>query len=246
MPKFKYVPSASAVPDLTEPEQAQYNQLLDQAKKAIRPQQTVTQTQWIESRTAGYCARHPNVDKGIIVDIIRKAIDDKKLTSDFEITLDDATIVTVREILDDKEKYHGRRCHDPLEPEYHKDNRIGYINTKAPSPNIYSHAHGGQRFKLSNLKPTVILQPGKLNQVSDAIIEILSNEGKYYCYGNSIVKVTPTKLIRLTTETLAVEIHRSMNIGKILKAGETPTDIPIQMARTVYASASNHGPASAL
>ena len=77
-----------------------------------------------------------------------------ELTGDFEVILDDGEKVTVAELLRNRDKYHERECHDPLEPDYRNDDRIGFIVLKDdkgrdhPRPIIYSHAHGEIKYSL--------------------------------------------------------------------------------------------------
>ncbi len=73
----------------------------------------------------------------------------RELAPDFVLTLDDGTRVTVGEVLRNKDRYHGRRCADPLEPGYRGDERVGYLNLRgSPVPHVWSHAHGGAYYRL--------------------------------------------------------------------------------------------------
>jgi len=82
--------------------------------------------------------------------IIRNEIRRRKqgeLLEDFEIQLSTDEIIKVRDILDNKEKFHKQSCCDPHERDYgNKD--IGIIYTDKETPVIFSHAHGGKTYKL--------------------------------------------------------------------------------------------------
>ena len=63
------------------------------------------------------------------------------LSSDYEIETDNYGVLTVREIIADKVKYHGATCHDPLDPGYGAGKAKIYSNNSG-SPAIHSFAHG--------------------------------------------------------------------------------------------------------
>ena len=63
------------------------------------------------------------------------------LSGDFEIETDDYGVLTVRQILADRVKYHEATCHDPLDPGYGAGKAKIYSNNSG-SPAIHSFAHG--------------------------------------------------------------------------------------------------------
>ena len=98
--------------------------------------------------------------------------------------------VTVGEILDNREKYHGMRCADPLEPEYMNDDRIGWINLYAAGrPFIYSHAHGGRRYTLHRARETIQIIDGERFNTVDRVLELMRINGTHYERGGEIVTV---------------------------------------------------------
>src|SRR5262249_21356076 len=60
--------------------------------------------------------------------VLSEAVENRTLLADFEVQTDDGSIVTVRGILANRERYHQCRCADPIEPGYRDDPRIAYIN----------------------------------------------------------------------------------------------------------------------
>lgn len=68
-----------------------------------------------------------------------------QLYIDAIITLVDDEEIKVLDILEDKEKYHGRECLHPLEHEHHAK---AVIYSKQDNPCIHSFAHGGEVFYL--------------------------------------------------------------------------------------------------
>lgn len=64
-----------------------------------------------------------------------------------EIHLDSGEVVTVDEILCDKNRYHRQKCAMPLEPDYGNGRNLAIIYTDG-EPHIYAQGHGGVDFKL--------------------------------------------------------------------------------------------------
>lgn len=69
------------------------------------------------------------------------------LTGDHEITFDDGTVATVREMLDNHLAFHRKTCPDPMEPDYGDGRNIGQAQMGHP-PQIFSQAHGGTVYRL--------------------------------------------------------------------------------------------------
>jgi hypothetical protein len=74
------------------------------------------------------------------------------LPPEFEICLESGRAVTCRELLENPDKYDGKRCCEPTDWSYRdEDPRIGLIYLKDGLAQIYSHAHGGTRYYLQAL-----------------------------------------------------------------------------------------------
>ncbi|MDP3262444.1 MAG: DUF3987 domain-containing protein [Tabrizicola sp.] len=69
------------------------------------------------------------------------------LFGNFEVTFDDGTSATVREVLDNPAAFHRKTGPDPLEPEYGGGRNVAVVQTSHP-PQIFSHAHGGLVYRL--------------------------------------------------------------------------------------------------
>lgn len=88
------------------------------------------------------------------------------LSSDFEIQTDCYGVLTVREILADRVKYHEVTCHDPLDPGYGAGKAKIYSNNNLGSPAIHSFAHGETTYILEEeLFPIFSKPPPPQSQV---------------------------------------------------------------------------------
>lgn len=140
-----------AVPDLTEEEEAQYEALVAAARGQKKPQADEIRKQWLED----YLAHLPEEKR----EEIQTALDTHVLLPDFPLILsEDDSVVTVREVLANKEFYHKKFVRHPLEPEHQKDNpKVAQINTDG-EPNVFTFARGRQTFYLKAMTPEEVFE----------------------------------------------------------------------------------------
>jgi len=160
-----------AFPDLTEPEQARYMQLISEAKRKAQPEADRAHEAWRIARgeEAARQARSGAQEKGreLSVEDERAAYErgydaagrahGGELTGDFQIVVlpegegRERAVVTVAEILADPEAYHGMLTLDPLEPDYHHHKVVGKlltVGTRIGKPVLVSMAHGQRTYRL--------------------------------------------------------------------------------------------------
>lgn len=81
------------------------------------------------------------------------------LGADFELTVREngaPVMVTVREVLADPQRFDELETLDPLEPDYDGGRAVGWLNLNADPPELFSQAHGGQRFALIGDPPAEV------------------------------------------------------------------------------------------
>jgi len=79
--------------------------------------------------------------------IVNKLLESSILESAFVITFDDNSEVTVEEILREPDKYNGRLCRDPLEPDYDNGRIVGKVFVNGDGTIVIcSFARGGRHF----------------------------------------------------------------------------------------------------
>jgi mRNA-degrading endonuclease toxin of MazEF toxin-antitoxin module len=140
------VDTRAVVPDLTEEETARYMALVKAAKAEKKPQADEIRKQWLEDYLT-----HLSEEKR---EEIRKALETNVLLPDFPLILsENDKVVTVREVLANKEAYHKKCVRYPLEPEHQRDNlKVAQINTDG-EPNVFTFARGNQVFHLRAMTP---------------------------------------------------------------------------------------------
>ena len=237
------VDTRRALPELTLKEE----QLLDETRRAasgseaIQRRRRQAQERWVEERIATFTAEHPDRDADELRRQLHRAVEGGRLYGDFPLLLEDGTPITVGEVLDDVERFHNRRCADPLEPEYQNDRRIAWLNLRAGGrPYLYSHAHGGRRYTLHRAPALIRLEGGELHNQVDRVLEILRLDGAVYDRGGELVWVTDDdRIIPITPEYLQVFLMRLIQFerwkGRKDEGDWYPEDCPLSLSRAVLA-----------
>ena len=155
------------VDPITDGEEAAYQLTTKTLSSSVSKESEQKRAEWRQKR--GKALAKKGRPPGKINQILDSALsgDRPVLESDFEILTDHHGVLTVREILADRVKYHGATCHDPLDWEYGKNKAKIYSNNVA-SPAIHSFAHGGA---------TYILEDELSREKSRRIGEGLDDEG---------------------------------------------------------------------
>ena len=136
---------------LTLTQWRQSSEVLRKAKDEVRQECEEVRRAYVAARVEVLKHDFPQASEESLHKVMHQAIEHHILSSDFVLYRPDGSSVTVGELLADPEKWHQARFADPLEPEYRNDSRIAYANLDPASgsdPYLYSHAHGGMRFRL--------------------------------------------------------------------------------------------------
>ncbi len=238
--------TTKALPSLSPSEEAEYKNLVDEAKQILKPQADRIRREWGEKQakqrftTNGKSVEnHPDEFKELY-EVYSQASLHGILYGDFELLCQDGRIVTVGEILDAPDKWHGCRFADPLEPDYGNDPRIAWANLRAAGrPYILSHAHGGRRYTLHRARKVIHIEPGERVQIVAKTLELMRLDGGVFERGGEIVRVGnngeiyPLKLAEV--QFLLDRLARWMKFSKTTQKW-IPVDVPKNMAEGVLAS----------
>ncbi len=186
----------AALPDLTEAEEREFQTLVSQARVDARPRASEQHAIWIEDRVksalAGQELEPIEREKRVaqLRETLQQAARKRILLGDFELLPDRGDPVTVGELLDHPEKWHGQRFHDPLEPEYGNDARIAVMNLRnAGKPYLYSHAHGGTRFALHRARHEIQVPAGERVHIVAKALELMRLDGGVFDRGGELVRL---------------------------------------------------------
>ena len=149
-----FLDTRSALPDLTSEEEQTFKRLVADARKSREMDARPKREEWAKERAKEILHIRKTTpekapeDFNRLVDSLRSASATLTLDTDMLLRTDAGKTVTVGEIMADPEKWRGQRFGDPLEPDYGNDRRIAVLGEKGGIWGIYSHAHGGVRYKL--------------------------------------------------------------------------------------------------
>lgn len=153
-------------------------------KQALEPKRKAIHEAWLNEEGKKYEQR-TNMSWDQVRLNLMKIFEDRTLPLFFSLITSDGTEVTVSELWDDPKKYDKQRFHDPLEPDYRNDPRIAYLRMlDVKEPYIYSHAHGGCRYKLEAPRVRVEIAKGQGPQIRDQCMGVLIESQNLYCLGN--------------------------------------------------------------
>lgn len=88
--------------------------------------------------------------------------------------------------------WHQARFADPLEPDYRDDKRVAYANLEpklGDDPYIWSHAHGGQRYRLVRESADLTIATGERPRVLDGSLAVIRERGELFERGGQMVRV---------------------------------------------------------
>jgi hypothetical protein len=135
-------------------------------------------------------------DEGVLArakKLVERALNNHTLAGDFPLVViaPDGTKmdVTVGDLLDNRETYHGLMTLDPIEPEYSGGRPVGKLYLMSATPGINSFAHGGRFFKLTRPPAMVELVRGKTVEVMEQVLRLMRQSPEAYDFGGPLVVV---------------------------------------------------------
>ncbi len=193
--------------------------------------------QWTLERGKAIAAKR-GVPEDVATGIAREAADHRILMPDFLLVTEGGEMVTVGDLLASPDKWHGRRFGDPLEPDYRGDHRIAWTNLRPTTgrPYLYSHAHGGTRYTLSNGRPTIRLAQGDLPRIVDECTDVIVAEAEIYQLKDQLVRVTDQgRLAPVEPDWTVDYLQRHAAFERFQNDAWRRTDLPLKYARTILA-----------
>lgn len=119
---IEVIDTRAALPDLTDAVRTRLAELKAEARTAAAPDAHAAREEWIAARVAEMLAEGKRDDPETVARAeasARRALDGGVLAGDFILHVEIAgrvEAVSVEAALDDRMRYHGLSCHDPLEP----------------------------------------------------------------------------------------------------------------------------------
>jgi len=218
------------------------------AKKAAfaeaAPQADAVRQVWVTEH-APQLAQRRGIKLQQAVNVLDRAASHHVLMGDFELQCQDGQTVTVGQILDNPHRWHNTRFADPLDPG--TDRRVATARLlNGQRPDIYSHAHGGQRYELRRQSARVQLGRGMRIEATDSVLAVLRERSELFDFGTNAIayvadgKATPVSRDWLTdhlgrvAEFYSVKVKRDDD-GAVIGTTEVPEDAPTTIASAIIA-----------
>lgn len=187
------IDTAATLLDLTGDERERLDAIKDEARQAVEPERESAQREWVEERIAQWESQNPDADEGQrsrARESLETAVTKRRLFGEFPLLHHSGQSVTVGEVLDAPQRWHGERFADPLEPDYGNDARIAWLNLRSGGkPFIWSHAHGGQRYTLVRASATLTVQAGESPRLVAEADELMCHAGEVFQRGGELVRI---------------------------------------------------------
>jgi hypothetical protein len=155
------------------------------ARAAAKPACTEQAKKWAADHAPALAARR-GVKLTQAVNVLERASLYGVLMGDFELQCSDGAIVTVAQLLDNPQRFHGTRYADPLDP--NDDLRVAVARLlNGGRPDLYSHRHGGMRYELRRQSARVQIGRGLRIDTTDAVLRVLSERSELFDYGDKAI-----------------------------------------------------------
>ncbi len=208
------------------------------------PQADAVRQVWVTEQ-APQLAQRRGIKLQQAVNVLDRAASHHVLMGDFELQCQDGQTVTVGQILDNSHRWHNTRFADPLDPG--KDRRVAVARLlNGQRPDIYSHAHGGQRYELRRQSARVQLGRGMRIDATDSVLAVLRERSELFDFGTNAIayvadgKATPVSRDWMTdhlgrvAEFYSVKVKRDDD-GVVIGTTEVPEDAPTYISSAIIA-----------
>lgn len=211
------------------------------------PKLQAARARWIEERAPVLVQR-----QGISLDHARRSLEQAsehlQLSGEFILLTADGDPVSVHEVLSDQAKWHGTRFADPLEPDYgNEDHRIAWANLKSGTrPYLYSHAHGGMRYTLTQATRRILVAVGERGRMTTDTEHALCELGEVFEYGEGgTARISRSRILPVSSDWLADYIDRNVSYYGNAASGtsmeQRPCNAPAYLAKRILARSGDRG-----
>ncbi len=109
--------------------------------------------------------------------------------------LENGKEVTIGQVLDDRDRYHGALCKDPLEPDYQNGKITAKFYLYGSAPLLHSFAHGGATYRLHRQPTRIYLQFGRKAETANEIRDRLADEPDIFLKAGVLVRLEAGRLV---------------------------------------------------
>lgn len=213
-------------------------------RTAAKPQCMAQAKAWAADR-APALAQARGIKLAQAINVLERASLHCVLMGDYELTASDGGTVTVAQLLDNPQRFHGTRYADPLDPD--DDHRVAMARLlNGGRPDIYSHRHGSMRYELRRQSARVQIGRGLRIDSTDSTLRVLSERSELFDYGDkAIAYVANRKAASVTSDWLLDHMGRVVDFyservnrdkeGNQTSIQEIAEDAPLAIATAILA-----------
>lgn len=238
----EWLDSRGSIADLSSEEAGRLEGLIAQAKAAALPEAqrlrelhraSTISRRMPELMRAGCSASEAEARIGAACDAALAGV----LLGDFELSVVGqdglCTVVTVGQVLADRDRWHGATCLDPLNPEHRGGSPDAILYLHEASPVLYSLDDGGQIYRLRVQRVKVTAAPGGRDDVVQQLAAVVSElDSVFFADGFPVVLVND-RLVTLTRAHLLNLLGTAVAFFRQTGRGVVPADIPPDLADLV-------------
>lgn len=223
------IDTATALPPLTPAETSELSKLVKAARSAddVREEAQIARELWVAERAAELATRieaSENSKPDEIAEVTaRRALDHAELGGAFllQVLIGNTVVaMSVADLLADRERFHGCRTLDPLEPEYDGGRAVGRLYLMQARPTLYSFARGGRSYKLLRAPTRMEIPKGKDAEVADATVELMRADPTIFDFGGQLAKVLEGRVVPLCEHLLANHLPTLIQYWAYEKRGD--------------------------
>lgn len=220
------IDTRAALPDLTPEERERLTNIKAEARGAAQPEANGVKEEWIASRVLEMVAPEDQRDAETMKEaesIARRALESSVLAGDFVLhvqTGDQLEAISVGDLLDCREHYHGCLTHDPLEPDYDGARLVGRLFMMQARPALHSFAHGGKTYRLHRAPARVELVRGHTSEAVADTIDKLRRDPVAFDFGGQLALAEGGRVHPLCEHGLAYHLAGITQFWKLVKQGD--------------------------
>lgn len=238
-PDAEPLPTTEAIPNLTPAEVARLQEIKAAARNSdfLQFDQQEARAAWITERLAALPADLDDEEREVATQRLQAAVNDHRLWGDFELIHRSGQRVTVGQLLDDPDRWHGERFADPLEPD--ADPRVAWLNLRSGGrAYLYSHLHGGRRFVLMRPTQRLQLSRGEAPRAVATVLERLRSDGEVFERAGQMVRLADGELVAVEQPWLRTHLEQcfSFQTFDARSKGWCAADCPQDLAARVMAA----------
>lgn len=236
------IDTRAALPDLTEAERERVAALKAEAKGAAKPEAEGVVEEWLDTRVQEMVAPEDRGDQEAMAAarrVARRALETGDLAGDFVVQVETGgqiVPVSLGDVLDNRDRYHGCLTRDPLEPEYDGARLVGRLYLMQARPMLHSFAHGGRTYRLHRAPARVELVKGHTAEAATATIELLRRDPVAFDFGGQLALADDGRVHPLCEHGLAHHLGTITQFWKRNAEGEAvDADPPVALLRQIIA-----------